>query len=251
MARQKGIMPVKGTIGNLSFYKSRDGYLLREKGGVEGQRINTDPAFQRTRENGAEFGSAGKSGKLLRTAVRALTQNASDGRMVSRLIKVIMKVIKSDSVNPRGSRTITDGDIGLLQKFEFNIHSKLDTTLLAPYNAAIDRVAGELTVDIPAFIPMNMIAAPTGATHFRINAGGAEVDFNAGSYVNDVLHSAELPIDTVLTAPIALAAAVTPNSTLPLFLVVGIEFFQEVNAVMYPLKNGAFNALSLVMVSGS
>ena len=33
MAQQKGILPVKGTIGNLTFYKSKDGYLLRGKGG--------------------------------------------------------------------------------------------------------------------------------------------------------------------------------------------------------------------------
>jgi hypothetical protein len=34
------------------------------------------------------------------------------------------------------------------------------------------------------------------------------------------------------------------------FLALGIEFYQEVNGQMYPLKNGAFNALSLVKVDG-
>jgi hypothetical protein len=36
-----------------------------------------------------------------------------------------------------------------------------------------------------------------------------------------------------------------------LFLSLGIEFFQEVNGKRYPLKNGAFNALALVEVSGA
>ena len=49
---------------------------------------------------------------------------------------------------------------------------------------------------------------------------------------------------------INLANAVTPASTHPLFLVLGIEFYQEVNGQMYPLKNGAFNALALVKVNG-
>jgi len=35
-----------------------------------------------------------------------------------------------------------------------------------------------------------------------------------------------------------------------MFLALGIEFFQEVNGSMYSLKNGAFNPLSLVKVSG-
>ena len=55
MAKQKGILKLDGTIGGITFYKSQDGYLAREKGGVDGNRIATDPNFQRTRENGSEF----------------------------------------------------------------------------------------------------------------------------------------------------------------------------------------------------
>src|SRR5690554_3843282 len=87
MARQKGIIKLKGTIGDISFYKTTDGHLAREKGGVEKERIMNDPAFQRTRENGSEFGRAGKGGKLIRNAIRLLLQNAKDKRVTSRLTK--------------------------------------------------------------------------------------------------------------------------------------------------------------------
>jgi len=53
---------LKGPIGDISFYKSKDGYLARSKGGVDKSRIKNDPAFQRTRENGSEFGRAGIAG---------------------------------------------------------------------------------------------------------------------------------------------------------------------------------------------
>ncbi len=56
--------------------------------------------------------------------------------------------------------------------------------------------------------------------------------------------------DGTATAVINLNNSVTANSTHPLFLVLGIEFYQDVNGVKYPLKNGAFNALSIVKVSG-
>ena len=36
--------------------KVQDGLLARAKGGVSEDRIQNDPAFQRTRENGEEFG---------------------------------------------------------------------------------------------------------------------------------------------------------------------------------------------------
>jgi hypothetical protein len=68
--------------------------------------------------------------------------------------------------------------------------------------------------------------------------------------VVDTKATAVLPWDNNATAVINLANAVTANSTHPLFLALGIEFYQQVNGQMYPLKNGAFNALSLVKVSG-
>ncbi len=250
MAQQKGILPLKGTIGNLTFYKSKDGYLAREKGGVDAQRIASDPTFQRTRENGAEFGRAGKAGKLLRNAIRAFTQKASDSKMVGRLTKAMVEVIQADVTNARGLRNVIDGEAELLTGFEFNINGQLSSTLYAPFTTVVDRLAGALTAAIPAFVPINMIAAPQGATHYRINIAGVEIDFEGNVYVANTSSTEDLPWDNVLTSALSLETAVTPNSTHPLFLVLGIEFSQKVNGSMYPLKNGAFNALSLVKVSG-
>ena len=55
---------------------------------------------------------------------------------------------------------------------------------------------------------------------------------------------------TAATAPISLSNAVTAHSTHPLFLIMGIEFYQEVNGQMYPLKNVGYNALTIVNVAG-
>ena len=112
MAKQKGIIKLDGTIGGITFYKStQDGYLAREKGGVSAEKIANDPAFQRTRENGEEFGRAGKAGKLLRNAIRAMLQNASDSRMVGRLTQKMVEVIQEDLTNPRGPVSYTHLDV--------------------------------------------------------------------------------------------------------------------------------------------
>ena len=251
MAKQKGIIKLDGTIGGITFYKTtEDGYLAREKGGVSADKIANDPAFQRTRENGEEFGRAGKAGKLLRNSIRAMLQNASDSRMVGRLTQKMVEVIQEDITNPRGQRNVIDGEAELLEGFEFNISGKLGTTLYAPFTGTIDRVAGTLTANIPAFVPIHMLAAPGGSTHFKIVSAGAEVDFENETFVIDTQATAVLPWDSAATAVINLINAVTANSTHPLFLALGIEFYQEVNGQMYPLKNGAFNPLSLVKVSG-
>lgn len=250
MPKQKGILPVQGTSGNITFYKSGDGYMMRGKGGVDGKRIATDPAFQRTRENGAEFGRSGAAGKVLRNALRNVIQNSSDSRVTGRLTKEMMKVVKSDTLNPRGARKISDGDVELLTGFDFNIQGKLGATLYAPHTATIDRVAGELNVTLAPFIPANMIAAPTGTTHFKIISAGAAIDFDSETFEVDSQQSDLLPWNSTLTAAINLSNEVTANNTRPLFLALGIEFYQDVNGTSYSLKNGAFNALALVEVSG-
>lgn len=251
MAQQKGILPLKGTIGNITFYKSKDGYLAREKTSVNKERIANDPAFARTRENGAEFGRAGQAGKVLRTALRSLLLNTADSRMLSRLTRELMKVIQADATNERGLRNVIDGEAELLEGFEFNANSKLGTSLFAPYTTNINRVSGELSVSIPAFVPTNMVAAPSGATHFKLVSAGVEIDFENKTYVVAMADSGSLPINATATAVLNISHQVTANSTKPLFLVLGIEFYQEVNGSEYSLKNGAFNALALVKVSGS
>jgi hypothetical protein len=248
MARQDGVIKLTGQMGGISFYKSRDGHLVRLKSGVDGERIKNDPAFARTRENGAEFGRAGASSKLLRTAFRTLILAVADGRMASRLTRQMMRVIQADATSTRGERNVIDGEAELLRGFEFNENGRVDKTFFAPYTSVIDRTSGTLSVDIPEFIPANMIAAPPGSTHFRFIAGAAEIDFEQGTYVASNSQSSDVLLSPAPLPALTLTQAVTPGSTKPLFLAFGIEFQQEVNGSLYPLRNGAFNALAIVAV---
>ncbi|WP_201747905.1 hypothetical protein [Chitinophaga vietnamensis] len=237
-------------MGNITFYKSKVGHMAREKGGIDANRIATDPAFMRTRENGAEFGRAGKAGKVLRTAFRMLLMNISDSYVTARLTREMMRVIKADATSPRGQRNVIDGEAELLKGFDFNGNSPLATTLYAPFTASIDRAAGVLKVDIPAFTPANSLVVPPGATHFKMQIAGAEIDFEAETSVNGVAATAELPIDAKPTALVSLSTNVTAATKKPLFLAFGIEFYQQVNGALYSLKSGAYNAAALVEVSG-
>jgi hypothetical protein len=237
-------------MGGISFYRSKDGYLMRQKSSVSGDRIKNDPAFSRTRENLAEFGRAVSSGKILKTALRPLIMNVADGRMTNRLAQQMMKVIQADTTNVRGQRNVIDGDPELLTGFEFNENGRLDKTLLVPYSWTIDRPTGVLTITIPEFIAANLIAVPPGSTHFKLVAGGAAIDFKQGTYTSGYTDNGEHMFDTTPTAAQVLTINLSP-ATHPLFLAFGIVFSQEVNGAYYPLRNGAFNALALVGVDGA
>lgn len=246
MAKQKGVVKLIGTIDDITFARTKDGYIARAKSYITGDQINSMPEYQRTRENMAEFGRAGKASKTLRTAIRPLLQQAKDGRSTSRLTAEMMKVIKADTTSVRGLRNVIDGNQAFLQGFEFNINGKLSTTVFATYAATIDRVTGKLDVVVDPYIPTASIVAPEGATHYKIVSMGAELDFLNNLSIVDEQSSAMLPWDATQTAALTLSNNVTANSTLPLYLFLGVQFYQSVNGVDYPLNNSAHNALALV-----
>lgn len=52
-----------------------------------------------------------------------------------------------------------------------------------------------------------------------------------------------------MAVPQQLAISLAPNSTLPIILVFGVSFYQEVNGINYSLNNGAYNAITVIAVN--
>ncbi len=249
MARQNGILKIKGTIGGMTFYKSQDGDLVREKGGVSGDRIANDPAFVRTRENGAEFGASGKAGKLLRDALRPMMLNAADGRVTSRVTTLMTNMIKLDTTSVRGLRTPAVGLAGapgkaLLKGFNFNINSILGSVLFKPF--AVNTTTGVIT--ITGLVPLNDIAFPAGATHLSITGGFGNINFATGAVDVKLTNTMNMAISATPTTMTLTPTAVPTGTGVKVFLL-KVEFFQLTNGVQYSLKNGAYNALAIVEVA--
>ena len=237
-----------GTTGDMTYQKTKDGYSAREKTHIDGDKIKTADSYARTRENMAEFGRAGKASKLVRAAFAKLIRSGSDTRMTSRLTSTFSKVIKTDPVNDRGQRTVPQGDILLLEGFDFNNSNALISTFASPYIATIDRATGQCTVHIPPAVLSEVVAAPEGSTHLRIVTAAAALDFEGQQYASDFQTSNDLPISNIATPALTLTAQVPIQSPYSLFLIMGIQFIQVVNGKVYPLKNGAFNALTLIKI---
>ena len=249
MARQKGIIKLEGKIGDLSFYKSKDGYLAREKGGVEAERIKKDPAFARTRENGSEFGSSAKSGKLLRDGFRTMMQNASDSRVTSRVTKLMTAIKNLDTNSARGERNVAEALANnaqakaLLKGFDFNKEAVMGSIMFSNYS--VDPNNGE--VSFSNLIPLNDLNPPSGATHISLTSAWGKIDFATGDSDVQLSNVENLALDnTQSNVVLTPANAPTGNGTDLILLM--IEFFQEVNGTQYTLKNGDFNALSIIEV---
>ena len=59
-----------------------------------------------------------------------------------------------------------------------------------------------------------------------------------------------LPLGEAATAAISMEHNIGANSKLPLFLALGVVFYQRMNGKQYLISNKMFNVLNLVKVSG-
>jgi hypothetical protein len=246
MAKQKGVLQLTGVLANLSFYRTKNGYAARVKGGPTAERIANDPNFIRTRENGREFGRAGKAGKVFRTAFTSLIPKA-DGKLTGRTLKVMMACIKADLVSARGERVLQTAALPALAGFEFNKYSNLSTTLKVPLGASVDRGSGVVDVIIPSFEPEKLVAAPAGATHFKIVSRGAAIDFASETHEAGTASTGSLPLNSPVAAS-TLSVQLSAALTAPIFIALGVQFYQNVNGVDYSLNTGSSDALAIILV---
>lgn len=249
MARQRGVIKLEGTLDDVTFYKSLDGYIAKTKSSISRSRIFTDPQFVRTRENMNEFTLAAHSGKDLRDVANVMIHEAPDPRLISRMQRLMSDISKFDTTSPRGERNVgvaiaNPAALALLKGFEFNSRSQIASILFKPYQ--VTTATG--IIRILNLIPLNDVAPPPNATHVTFFGAFAVVDFTTGvseiQYTNEV----NLPIDSTMTNVVLTPVAVPTLVGTKLYLL-QMEFFQEVNSVQYELNNGIFNALVIAEVA--
>lgn len=246
MAKFDGIFDIQGTLKGMTFYKTAEGIRIRTKGGISKKRIMNDPAFARTRENGAEFSHSAKMSQLLRHSVSTLVDNAKDSRTSSRLNQIMGRIKNMDTVNIRGERTVQEGlnnPLGLqeLTGFDFNKNATLGSVLKKSF--VFNAVDG--TLALTDFINGKHLQLPAGATQIGLRIAASRIDFETKTYAfvespqEVLLVDLYTPTDTTLTLP-----AIPAGTGLLCFFFL-IEFYQEINGTAYPLKNKQFNVLNL------
>ena len=247
MARLKGIIKLQGTLDDLTFYKTKDGNLVKTKSSISKDRIATDPAFIRTRENGSEFGSAASAGKLLRVAVKNLL-STTNSHLTSRVTKLMMLLRTADIISVRGDRNVytaigTAGGQDLIKDFNFNPNASLASVFLRDYT--LDKVTGKVSfLDIVASTDF---VAPKGATSVTLRTAWAKLDFK--KKVFDIGYSDAFEIG--LNNPGSQGAMdieivkkpLTPGISL---FFMCVDFTQLVNNVTYSLNNGSYNACAII-----
>ncbi len=254
MAEQIGLIKYKGNLGGLSGYTQGGKTLIRRAGGGSKEQFNNSATMERVRENAAEFGNAASSGKLLRDAMRIVISQGSDRYLTSRVAQKMGEVIKKDGVNARGQRGVLDDETSLFEGFDFNQNAVFGSVVYLKPVVEINRQTGAITAIIPAHNSKIVIASPRGATHYRFfgcasNINFEQMDFSTMDDESDFIEIGNSTVpETVLALNLSDGQTQNVNLVAPIFVAVGVSFFQEVNGEKYPLKNGAYNAVKVVKV---
>jgi hypothetical protein len=239
MAKQGGILGIRGTVGGLTFRS--DGSISQKPG----KRTIT---AVRTLESGREFGTAASAGKLLRDGLRATIANIP-GRLAGRVMRVMRRIVGEDATNVRGARQVLKANIGQLLGFELNPTAALASVFYAPYAVTPVDGAGQSTISIPSINPLTNLAAPQGATHFAVVADGVLADFEAGTSrpaATTLQPAASLTGGVLVDQDIAVAFAKPPAPNESVVMALGVVFYQQINDELYPLANGAYSPLAIV-----
>ena len=247
MARQTGIVKLQGTIDGITFLRTIDGDIARKaKAPVPKEVLKTSPNYQPTRDCNTEFGTASRSGKLVREAINELLILAKDGRVSSRLNSRMLKVIQSDPVNPRGERMVLKGDIGLLKNFECNANASLSEICKFSFDTEIKDGIAKIHID--DFIPDNAIKATPGTTHFMLHSLGTEINFSDMTFNSSSNHTELFTLGDKKVPASNLEHTYNHGTTNPVLILFGITFFQFVNGVHYPFSNNSYNSLRIIDV---
>ncbi len=249
MARQKGILGIRGTIGGMTFAKDGTVRTAREP---NKEHFKVSDSMARTRENASEFTTVAAARTLLRLALRRQVNRACDNRLSSRLQGEMAKIIALDSVNVRGQRQILKENLGALTGLDFNLGAPLATVFSGDYAVEVKDALATLT--LTGLVPDADTRAPAGATHYALEVGAAVIDFEAGTHrvglVTGVPAPAALTVATVPTITVTADLITPPTPTEAVIVVLGLSFFQQINGLYYSLQNKANNPLGIVFCGG-
>ena len=256
MAKYKGLIKLKGSIGGMSFYDMEGKSFVRQSGGVDKEKIMSDPAFKRTRENMSEFGGSAVIGKAYRNSFAEVINVMGETYITGRVTGIMNKIIKQGS-GVRGERVFEIiPHKEFIEGFDFNRKSPLGAVFYAPYDTISFNANRDIVSwSIPEFETESFISAPEGSTHFRLLlATGvlSNFSYNSSSKVYEATNpeenvlrgidfSGEIPLGGTSGGIINLTTDLGVGAALPasvgVMAAIGIIFYQDINSQLYELAS--------------
>jgi len=246
MATQKGIVPIKGTLGGITFYSYKGKPVARMAGGgFTSKAIKTSPSMVRVRESNSEFGQCSRIKKVFRNALSPYFESRTDATLHGRMMRLFLDVKDCDLLSVRGQRHVRAGLLTtrgkqLMQDFAF-------TSMPMPgMTWEYDTVQSALTI---THLDAGSLSFPHGATHLTIDFGVLVLDSDPSAAT--LFRSEAIVLERGATpAPFTLSPIDPVSGSGTRFSVLHCSYLQEVNGALYPLKSNETFGVWILEVYG-
>jgi hypothetical protein len=160
----------------------------------------------------------------------------------------MVQVLKGDLCNARGKRSVANGQLELLQGFEFNGTAALQRAMRQLCTLVFNDTKSVGVAVMQPYTPALDIVAPAGATHFTLSLGIAACNFGKNTYISSVAHTEPQALANEASDFTVFRASLSLPFSSPVFLVLGIRFFTCHAKKYYPLLGSNAHALSIMKV---
>jgi hypothetical protein len=171
--------------------KIKDGKLVLKRGNPKMKRlVKTDARFAHTRKQMSEFAKASTASRILRTVLYRIRY--TDKSLHPHLTSLMNKIIKTDNINERGSRSVMKGDEKLFREVRFNSNSNLWSVFRPSIKAGIDPKTGSSFLEVPKLKTSEAFNWPDNVDSVQIESLLASIDFDTGEHEECILSSAKI-----------------------------------------------------------
>ena len=244
----KVIAPFKlsGTLDDINFVNTPDGNIARMKREkfMTSKEFMANPIYDRIRDHGKEMGYASRKSRIFRQLAVQFFKKSKDVSFAGRANKIILEILKEDSLNPKGKRTLEEGMKSpflheILLGFEGNKNKPLSKVLLTDFEHLPEQAA----LKIANFIPKIHLDWPEEATHVHLALATANWDFANDNF--DTCYSEEIICDKESEKQTIQITSGIPkeNHCLLTFLFIG---FSKKERAKYTLLHRRSNTVSII-----
>jgi hypothetical protein len=245
MAKQESFIKLTGKLGDVVFYKNKDGYFAKTKGGASRERILKEEGFACTRENIAEFSSASTVVGQLKSAIRPTILRCTADRLHGRLSNLLNRILKSDPESDRGKRTLAKGDWSQAKGFELNPKAKFSNAVKTVYR--LEKSENTWTVRFADLKVDRDIQLPQAATHVRFYLLACKFGNPDNPVSPPFRHRESEPIPIESGSRELLLETTLPDGDHEFFAVVlGLEFLILSGPMEFEVGRKKFNAAQVV-----
>ncbi|MRG44101.1 hypothetical protein GFS24_03200 [Chitinophaga sp. SYP-B3965] len=170
MGKQVSIVKYTGKVDNMVGYYHKGKLYFRSMP----EQVNRSEA---TKLAAIDFGTASKSGKLVRDALKQELSIRHDSDLTNRLNAAMMKVLYAGN-QERGNRSILRKHVSMLVGLKLNNATELSKLL--PFTPKVVQDGNSLRIAIPALSSEDILHTKN-TTHIEIKAITAGLNFNEGN----------------------------------------------------------------------